>query len=175
MTPAKIASRAAKALGFHAGTICIENPRPSDSPEDKGDPLIAGGAVVRGRAADTLVEGLPRYPPSRFTECPFEDLRDPKRVHLDPFGHLHLCQGLSMGNIWKTPLGTVLEDWKPESHPVVGPLLSGGPAALAREHDVDPEPSGYVDACHLCYLARKSLMETFPDILVPPQVYGVET
>ena len=35
-----------------------------------------------------------------------------------------------------------------------------------------PHDETYVDACHLCYLARAALRERWPEILRPAQMYG---
>ncbi|MGB3904179.1 MAG: radical SAM protein, partial [Anaerolineae bacterium] len=101
-TPAKRALAAAIRLGMPSDSICIDEPAVEtaiDKDQDKGAPVIGGGAMFRGRAVDKLVEGLPTRPWEELTQCPYEDLRDPGRVHLDPYGHVHLCQGLSMGNM----------------------------------------------------------------------------
>jgi hypothetical protein len=128
--------------------------------------------MYRGRAAEKLVTGLPRVPWSEFSECPYEDLVAPGRIHLDPLGNLHLCQGIVMGNLFERPLVQILEEYRPKKHPITGPLVKGGPARLVRKYDLTPEP-GYVDACHLCYTARLELRTQFPDELRPDQVYGV--
>lgn len=173
---AKLLSAAAKKLGMPVGSICIEKPTVEttrDMEEDKGVPVIGGGARFRGRAVEKLVEGLPRRHWEEFTECPDEDLSEPKRVHLDSYGNVHLCQGLSMGNMWKTPLSVMVKDYDADSHPICGPLARGGPALLARECGVDHDDE-YVDACHFCYLVRQALMDRFPEYLAPKQVYGLE-
>ena len=121
---------------------------------------------------EKLVEGLPKRNWEEFTECPYEDLKDPKRVHLDPYGHIHLCQGLSMGNMWETPLSTIVKNYNAQSHPICGPLIRGGPALLAKEYKVKYEEK-YVDACHFCYLLRLALIDRFPQYLAPRQVYGL--
>lgn len=172
ISPAKIALQAAEKLGLPAGAICIEAPSVTMDPaQGKGEPVIGGGVMFRGRAAARLTAGLPTKSWEIFTECPHEDLREPKRVHVDPYGHVHLCQGLSMGNMWKTPLATLAANYDAESHPVCGPLVHGGPAALVRAYGVGHE-SGYVSACHLCYNARLALLDRFPAYLAPRQVYG---
>ena len=56
---------------------------------------------------------------------------------------------------------------------IVGPLLRGGPAELVRECGLEME-DGFVDECHLCYAARKSLRTRFPELLGPGCVYGVK-
>jgi MoaA/NifB/PqqE/SkfB family radical SAM enzyme len=171
-TPAKVASRAAAELGVPSGSISIDEPTVEFGVE-KGEPVIKGGAVLRGRAVEKLAEGLPTRPWEQFTECRHEELRTPGRVHLDPFGHVHLCQGLSMGNMWETPLSKLVKEYDPEAHPICGPLLKGGPAELVRAYDLDLRGE-YVDECHLCFLARKALIDRFPEYLAPRQVYGLE-
>jgi hypothetical protein len=156
-------------------SICIEEPTVEmgiDKEQDKGAPVIGGGAMFRGRAVEKLVEGLPTRPWEELTECPYEDLRDPGRVHLDPYGHVHLCQGLSIGNMWESPLSTLVKNYDADSHPISGPLLGGGPALLAKEYDVEHE-NEYVDECHFCYLLRLALIDRFPQFLAPTQVYGL--
>ncbi|GAB4446901.1 MAG: hypothetical protein Kow00120_17120 [Anaerolineae bacterium] len=170
---AKRARAVAGRLGMPAASICIEAPRvEAGAGHEKGAAIIGGDVVFRGRAVETLAEGLPRTAPERFTECPFEDLQNPERVHLDPYGHVHLCQGVSMGNMWATPLAALVRDYDPAAHPISGPLLRGGPAALAQAHGVSLE-AGYVDACHLCYETRRALLDRFPQYLAPGQVYGL--
>ena len=175
-SPAQVALAAAKRLGMPSDSICIDKPTVEtgiDKEQQRGVPVIGGGAMFRGRAAEKLVEGLPTRPWREFTECPYEDLKDPGRVHLDPYGHVHLCQGLSMGNMWDTPLSTLAANYDAGSHPICGPLLKGGPALLAQEYHFEHE-DGYVDACHLCYLTRLALMDRFPEYLAPRQVYGLQ-
>jgi len=170
-TPAKRAIRAAEALGIRASAIAVEEPCVVTG--DSGGEELSSGVMFRGRAIEKLSEGLPRRPAGEFTECPHEDLADPGRVHLDCYGNVLLCQGLSMGNMWKTPLSELVAAYDPQEHPVVGPLVRGGPAGLAREYGIETE-DGYVDACHMCYEVRKALVDRFPEYLAPRQLYGLE-
>lgn len=170
----KRAFSAAQKLGMKVQTICIDEPRIAINKEQvKGKPIYIGGPKLRGRAVAKLTGGLPGISWENFTECPFEDLRHPERVHLDPFGNVHLCQGLSMGNMWKTPLSVLLHDYNPDTHPICGPLLRGGPARLAREHSVEHEHE-YIDACHMCTSMCLKLIDAFPQYVGPKQAYGVE-
>ncbi len=172
---AKRALRAAGRLGMTADSICIDEPAVATGPETgqaRGQPVIGGGAMFRGRAVEKLVGGLPRRPWEELTECPHETLHDPGRVHLDAYGHVHLCQGLSMGNMWEKPLATLVQEYDPDSHPICGPLLEGGPAELARRYQVAHEEA-YVDECHFCYALRLALLDRFPHYLAPRQVYGL--
>ena len=163
---------AAKELGLDAKVFVTE--RPAVQCGADGQAKIAGGVMFRGRAADKLVDGMPRRPWETLTKCPHENLKDPGRVHVDAFGNAHLCQGLSLGNFWQTPFADLVRGYAPEAHPIVGPLLRGGPAELARVYGV-PHEEGYVDECHFCYVVRKALIERFPQYLAPRQIYGLTT
>jgi hypothetical protein len=118
------------------------------------------------------VEKAPRRPWTEFGECPHEDLREPGRVHVDPLGYVHICQGLALGNVFRTELREICAAYDPDAHPLVGPLLAGGPAELRRRYEL-PGEEAYADACHLCYEMRRALRARFPEILAPDQMYGV--
>jgi hypothetical protein len=92
-------------------------------------------------------------------------------VHVDPFGYIHICQGISIGNCWEKPLSTIIKDYHPDQHPICGPLNWNGPAGLINELGVIPQEA-YVDECHACFLIRRGLLDTYPDLLAPRQVYG---
>lgn len=126
----------------------------------------------RGRAARTLTTWAPRSAGRGFTCCPYEDLRNPGRVHVDPFGNVHVCQGIVIGNLFEHHLNAICASYLPDRHPVAGPLLSGGPAALARAYGLS-YAGAYADACHLCYETRTKLRFRLPKQLGPDQMYGV--
>jgi MoaA/NifB/PqqE/SkfB family radical SAM enzyme len=165
---ARRGAAAAQALGIQCGTMAVETPEGSEvyAPQE------GGTLMFRGRAVAKLLAGVPLKPWESFTECPHEELEDPGRVHVDPLGYLHLCQGITMGNLFQRPLSELISAYDPRAHPVVGPLLEGGPAELVRRYDV-PHDEGYADACHLCYRSREALRPRFPEILAPDQMYGV--
>ena len=173
INPATRASAALNRLKLSGGEICIQKPTLDiEKSQEKGEPVIGGGAMFRGRAVDRLItDELPRRHWTEFTECPHEELESPARVHLDPFGNVHICQGLSMGNMWKIPLSKLVDTYNPSTHPICGPLIKGGPAELAKKYNVEHEEE-YVDACHFCYLIRKELIDKFPEYLTPREVYG---
>ncbi len=174
--PAIRAQKAALELNLPAAEIHIEKPSVTiDTGEEqhKGEPVIGGGTMFRGRAVEKLAVGLPQKSWEEFTVCPYEDLEFPARVHLDSYGNVHLCQGLSMGNVWKTPLSKLVKNYDAGSHPICSPLVKGGPALLAKEYQVKHDDK-YVDACHFCYLVRLALLYRFPQYLTPRQVYGIE-
>ena len=171
---AKRARHAAQKLGLPVGSICIEQPTvATNDARKKGEPVVGGGVMFRGRAVEKLIADLPRVAWDEFAECPHEELEDPGRVHIDAYGNVHLCQGLCIGNAWQTPLSSLVKDYRASAHPIVAPLLQGGPAQLVRAFDL-PHEDAYVDACHLCYRARQALIERFPQYLAPRQVYGME-
>jgi hypothetical protein len=175
----KRAMACARELDMPVASLCIEEPTvdgPSEQGKEereKGAPVVGGGVMFRGRAVEKLLDGLPRRPWKVFSECPYEDLQNPGRVHLDCYGNIHLCQGISMGNMWQTPLSKLVREYKAEAHPICASLVRGGPAALAEAYEVDRQ-DGYVDACHLCYDVRLHLLDRFPLYLAPKQVYGIE-
>ncbi|MHA2244239.1 MAG: radical SAM protein [Candidatus Hodarchaeales archaeon] len=174
INPATRALKALKLLNMSGGDICIQKPTIDiDKTQEKGEPVIGGGAMFRGRAAEKLInDELPRRHWEEFKECPHEELENPGRVHPDPFGNVHICQGLSMGNMWKTPLSELVNNYNASSHPICGPLIKGGPAELARKYQIEHEDN-YVDACHFCYMVRIALLDKFPEYLAPKQVYGL--
>ncbi len=174
--PTIIAQNVAKKLNIPTNEIVIDKPQVTmekTEGEEKGKPIIGGGTMFRGRAVEKLTDGLPLTYREEFTECPYEDLESPKRVHLDPYGNVHLCQGLSMGNVWQIPLSELVKKYDADKHPICRPLVKGGPALLAKEYRVEHDDK-YVDACHFCYITRLALLDKFPEYLAPRQVYGLE-
>jgi MoaA/NifB/PqqE/SkfB family radical SAM enzyme len=170
---ARNAQRAAQELEIPVGVISIAKPETGNSDIGVGQlPEGESGVMYRGRAVHTLLEKAHPQPWDHFTECPYEDLRDPGRIHLDPLGNLHICQGISIGNLFQKPLTEIWANFDPDEHPITRPLLRGGPAELARNYGIRPEDA-YADACHLCYMTRESLRQQFPKFLTPDQMYGV--
>lgn len=165
---------AARQLGLAVDTITIDPPTGYRDPAAAvpGEAIAGGGVMYRGRAAETLTAALPTEPRASFDSCPYEDLVNPGRIHLDPFGNLHVCQGVVIGNVFQRPLAEIAASYEPVLHPIVGPLLAGGPAQLARSYHLALE-DGYVDACHLCYCARQALRPQFTAVLGPDHMYGV--
>jgi MoaA/NifB/PqqE/SkfB family radical SAM enzyme len=159
--PAENAEAAAKALGFSPSILSVAGANESGAP-----------VMFRGRAAEKLLPESGRKPWAEFTKCPYENPLDPARLHIDPFGNLHFCQGISLGNVFANPLRQIIESTDPGSHPVLAPLAAGGPAELARRHGVC-ESGEYADACHLCYSTRAALRSRFPETLLPDGMYGI--
>ncbi len=170
---AEAALAAARGLGIPSVTISIAPPEDYSTAPAQGQlPPGESGVAFRGRAAETLASRAGSIPWQDHTRCPHEDFREPGRLHVDPFGNLHICQGLCLGNVLRSPLAEILKRYDPEAHPIVGPLLAGGPAELARRYETAVSDT-YADACHLCYETRHALRDRFPDELGPDQMYGV--
>ncbi len=171
---AKYAHEAAIELSIPVDTITIDDPKEyMKDIEWKGKPVVEGSVQFKGRAVEKLTEGLPRKSWAEFNKCLDEDFTNQSRVHIDPFGYVHFCQGITIGNMKKNPLHKLFEDYNPEKHPICAPLLKGGPAELVREYQVDHEED-YIDECHLCYSTRLKLRNKFPEILAPDEVYGIQ-
>lgn len=168
---AQNAKIAAKNLKLPLKSIKIEEPNIKKQ-NDKGSPVVGGGTMFRGRAIEKLTKGLLYRTWEDLTECPYEELKAPKRVHIDAFGNVHLCQGLSLGNMWKVPLSELIINYDYKSHPICSSLVQGGPAQLVKDYKLILKDK-YVDECHLCYRCRLGLTDKYPQFLSPKQVYGL--
>ena len=147
-------------------------------PGEKGEKLtIAGvevgycGLMYKGRAAVRLAVERAKTHWEEFTTCPCEDFERQERVHIDPLGFVHVCQGIAIGNVNGQPLSEMLSRYQPRDNPILRLLLEAGPVGLVKEFVV-PHGEKYADACHLCYEARLHLRGRFPHILAPGQMYG---
>ncbi|MFC1786040.1 radical SAM protein [Candidatus Neomarinimicrobiota bacterium] len=169
---AKIAAQAAQELGFSTNSICIEKPAIQPPSDDKGAPVVGGGALFKGRAVEKLTNGLPTKTVVNFVECKYEKLVTPTRVHIDSFGNVQVCQGISIGNISQNPLSQILKEYDAIKHPICGPLSIGGPYELAQTYDIKLKEK-FIDECHYCYTVRRALINRFPEFLTPLQVYGL--
>ena len=169
----KNALKAANKLKIKAGVIAVKDPSaqalcPS---QIEGARVSLWELMFRGRAASKLAEKANKKAWREFTKCPYEDFANQKRVHIDPFGWVHVCQGISIGNAFQKPLSEIIHECDPSENPILKPLIRGGPAALVEDFNL-PHDDAYADACHLCFVARLALRNRFPDILVPNQMYG---
>lgn len=167
------AQRAAEILGIPGGCITIAEPEVTGKKGRVGQlPAGVSAVMFRGRAVEKLASRAPRFPISEFDHCPHEQLDDPGRVHVDPLGYVQVCQGISIGNVFEKPLREIVMDYDAERHPIIGPLLAGGPKLLAEKYGLAVDDC-YADACHLCYDARKRLRPAYPAELTPALVYGI--
>jgi MoaA/NifB/PqqE/SkfB family radical SAM enzyme len=167
------AVRAAIALDIKVGIIAVKCPDAKiPCPENvEGTSVGLWELMYRGRAALKLADRADKKSWREFTKCPYEDFTKQERVHVDPFGYVHVCQGVTIGNAWDKPFSKIIEEYNPYSHPILEPLVRGGPVALVEEYGLSHD-GVYADACHLCYVARCMLRPKFPGILAPEQMYG---
>ncbi|MCP4141502.1 MAG: radical SAM protein [Chloroflexi bacterium] len=169
---AQNAQQAAQELGISLGFISIAQPEDNSAESGVGQlPEGMSGIKYQGRAATKLAERVKGQPWRSYTECPYENLREPGRVHIDPFGYMHICQGISIGNLFETSINEICATYNADTQPITGALLKGGPAELAIQNQLSPQQN-YADACHLCDWARQELRPQFSQILAPDQIYG---
>ena len=165
---AKVAER----LNIPLGVICIEQPEIQAASIIGQLPPEPSSIMYRGRAADKLASKATRYPSNLWVQCPHEDLTNPGRVHIDPFGNMHICQGITIGNLLTSTIKEICSTFDPPQNPILGPLIAGGPLKLAETYHLVMSDT-YVDACQFCYEARKMLRQQYPEMLGPDQMYGV--
>ena len=113
-SPGAIAYRVCREAWLPGAKICIRSPavsRATDSGGGKGQPVTGGGVLFKGRAAEKLTSGLPMRPWQELTTCPHEELANPERVHVDSYGNVHVCQGVSIGNMWTTALSELVRSY----------------------------------------------------------------
>jgi len=164
----------AEDLDITTSRITVEQPAGQRPAGDwtPGEPISGGGIMYRGRAAEVLAPSQPGQYWMHFNRCLYENLEEPGRMHLDPLGNLHVCQGIVIGNLFDRPLAQILEEYDPGRHPIIQPLVEGGPTTLALRY-LHGGGRFYVDACHLCYMTRLTLRDKFPEMLGPDQMYGM--
>jgi hypothetical protein len=167
---AKNARRAARALGIPTSILRIRSVPPYSCDGRKN--LDEGEIYYRGRAAANLAPKAEGKVWNTFMNCP-EDPPNITRVHIDTFGNVKFCQGITLGNVWKKSLKDIMNELNPDDHPLMGPLIRGGPASLAKELGIRPKRT-YADECHMCYDIRRILRSRrkFRSILIPDQAYG---
>ena len=169
----KNAVKAAKTLNVKVSVIAVKYPSSEASipSQIEGAKVDLWELMYRGRASLKLMEKVGKKPWHEFTKCPYEDFVNQERVHIDPFGYVHVCQGISIGNAWQKPFSKIIKEYTPHENPILEPLIHGGPAALVKKFSL-PHDEVYADACHLCYAARCMLRRNYPNILAPSQMYG---
>jgi hypothetical protein len=115
------------------------------------------------RAAAEAEPEAPQYAWATFTACPYQELASPSHLHVDPSGDLHVCRELVIGNVFEQSLVELVACYDPQNHPVIGPLLAGGPAALVSHYELEPD-ADYGDACELCRHGQEMLRSRIPAI-----------
>ncbi len=109
------AVRVAKTLGIKTGILAVKCPH-ADVPcpsQIEGVKVDLWELMYKGRAFSKLTEKASKKPWQEFTKCPYEDFTKQERVHIDPFGYVHVCQGISIGNAWQKPFSKIIEEFNP--------------------------------------------------------------
>jgi Radical SAM superfamily/4Fe-4S single cluster domain len=174
-TPALRAGRTALSLGIPVNwkNIHIQAEQTLSLSEDTTS--TAGENVplmMVGRAVENLASRFPEVDPNTLTNCPNKCINNPDRLSIDATGNVQLCPGLAIGNVWKSSLSEIINQYDPSKHPICGPLISGGPLQLSKSHSFQPAGQ-FIDSCHLCYATRKFLVSRYPEYLAPNLVYGI--
>jgi organic radical activating enzyme len=169
----KNAVKAANSLNMKVGILAVKYPNTEVRcpNEIEGAKVGLSELMYKGRAFSELTEKATKKPWREFTKCPYENFLNQERVHVDPLGYVHVCQGISIGNAWQKPFSKIIEEYNPSENPILEPLVRGGPAALVEKFGL-PHDEAYADACHFCSALRVMLRDKYPDILVPDQMYG---
>lgn len=122
-----------------------------------------------GTAAEVLAQHAPKQPWTNYGEC--RKLADSRHlIIIDPYGCVQpgACSGICIGNAREKKLSEIIKTYGPQGHPILKVVDEEGPAGLARmamSHGF--KPTEYADECHLCYEARKVLLNHYPEHLGP--------
>jgi pyruvate-formate lyase-activating enzyme len=144
-SPAKKALAAAKTLGLATTLVQVNLPGNGNLTgmgEHWATKVESRRLRFAGRAAESLTQDLPLSDWSQFNDCPRDDLRHPDQVYIDAYGYVQ-----------------------------IGVMHIEGPAGLIRKNGLQSSLE-YVEACHCCYMTRRTLIDQYPDLLGPCHVYG---
>jgi hypothetical protein len=106
------AVKAANALNIKVGIIsvkCLDAKKPCPK-NVEGAKVGLWELMYRGRASLKLADKAAKKPWQECTKCPYEDFVHQERVHVDPFGYVHVCQGITIGNAWLKPFSKLLKN-----------------------------------------------------------------
>jgi MoaA/NifB/PqqE/SkfB family radical SAM enzyme len=133
---------------------------------------------LTGRAAEKIADSLRTKSIEQINEqnCKASFL-GAKGVHIDPYGNVFsgTCSGIILGNVTKTPLEKIWQEFSPDNDKVIETLFNFGPAGLLNEAEscgykrLNP----YADKCHLCYCLRKFFFdnEAYKTTIGPADCY----
>jgi len=95
-------------------------------------------------------------------------------VHIDPYDNIQTNYGVILGRADRLPIREVLAGAQTDASVIVRILSQEGPVALAqfaRRQYGFPIPQRLRQKCELCYLVRKFLRPSYPDVLGPAEIY----
>jgi len=100
-----------------------------------------------------------------------------KGVHIDPFGNVFsgTCSGIILGNVNRTPLEEIWQNFHPRHDEIIKTLFESGPYGLLEKFPQleKLKSETFADKCHLCTTARQRLFENriAPDTIGPAECY----
>ena len=127
---------AAKWLNIPTGMISVAQPD-ADAQQSHGQIEDESAVMYRGRAAVKLsaTRGQPSLGrirlPVHTKICASRDASISIRWAI-----CTSVRELSIGNVFEKPLKQICEEYDADAHPICGPLLAGGPAALVTEYNL---------------------------------------
>ncbi len=173
---ARNASAAAERLGIPLGLISIAPPEVVDTALAVGQlPPGESAIMYRGRAAEKLTSRTEWQDWERFTSCPYQDLRKPGRVHVDPYGNIQTNCGIILGRLPESRPAALLAEGPEKANRFVRTVCEHGALGLAelahREYGF-VLPETVTQTCELCYMTRSFLRRFHPDVFGPWEIYG---
>lgn len=174
-SPAKKALDAAAELGIPTTLVQISLPNTTDSINAaalNADRIDEPRFMYSGRAAIFFAEQAAAIGSQGLAHCPRADLANPSCLFVDSYGYLQICPGIAIGNTFTAPLEQIISNYDVSTHEILHHIQEGGPAKLMEAFQL-PDKKKYADSCHGCYSLRSALIDEYPHILGPRQVYGI--
>ncbi len=141
--------------------------------------LVTDPCRLTGRAADSVATLAPAYPVEHFMKKNCQNaLLSAKGVHIDPYGNVFngQCSGMLVGNIARTPLDVLWQQFEPDISNFWKVLYHDGPCGfLEQAGNWGYSPLlQYASKCHLCANIRRFFFDKrcFPSIINPADCYG---
>ena len=130
-----------------------------DLPVEEGE---GNNAQPEGRAILLLKDFLPpktKTPKGKCGDVPYtEELDSVKTICVVPDGRIAVCTDFYIGNAFETDIIGIIENYDPFRLPEAKAIIENGIEGLinlARTRDVEPDPEGYYNVCHMCTDIRK--------------------
>ena len=174
---AERAARVAQELGVEAELmVCAGGVNESSvltKLKTDGFDISPSGIVCKGRASTSDICTMEKVPWEKLTSCGVK-FGGGSRVHIGPYGGIHICQGLlAKGDARVKPLKKIFKTFNLKGQPICAALDRGGPAelaGLAKEYGFEVKDA-YADGCQLCFETRCHLQKFFPDEIGPPGIF----
>jgi len=141
-----------------------------------GHRIYADPILFQGTAAEILAKDAPKQPWTNYNKCNYElcgikiEFDRPTTITIDPYGYVQpgVCLGISIGNVKERKLSEIITTYDIESNPIMKILHEEGPVGLAKmAMNYGFKPTEYASGCHLCYEARKVLLQHYPQYMAP--------